>query len=504
MSDGGSDRRWRARSAAIDGAGVTSDLSADDINREIQTAIDHLQGNRVADASALLDRLAPHCRDRADFFRLRGLIALRGRDAPAAQSALEAAARLAPAAAIHQFDLAEHYRLMGKPVEAIGHYRQALARDPQAAPVRIALAGTLAASGQPRAALGELDQAVAHAGRNLPALLAAAACYRELKRTDSAIRCLRQALALRPGDLKIQAFLRDLHTEQVRPWHFRMMNDRARNQAYDGAIRRAIGPTTQVLEIGTGSGLLSMMAARAGAKLVTTCEQVETIAEAAADIVRRNGFDGRIKVIPKRSTQLVVGVDLPERADLLISEILSDRLLAEQVLPSTAHARQHLLKPGAQIIPREIAAVVRLVGGAFLQESTSVSTIEGFDLSPFNRFIPKSVSISMESGQFESLGDDVEVFRFDLRVDGHRPEERRLRLTARRAGTALGLLQWLRLQLDDVETFENRPAEQVTPAAWRQVFHPFPRPVELHEGQALEVWAAHDLLSLAFAPLPPA
>ena len=43
--------------------------------------------------------------------------------------------------------------------------------------------------------------------------------------------------------------------------------------AYDAALRRAIRPGCRVLEIGTGSGLLAMMAARAGAAQVVTCER---------------------------------------------------------------------------------------------------------------------------------------------------------------------------------------------------------------------------------------
>jgi len=89
------------------------------------------------------------------------------------------------------------------------------------------------------------------------------------------------ARALRPGDLKIQAFLRELYTSQVRPWHFRMMNDTA-----------ATAPTTPHPPRGRADHpcagdrhrlrLLSMMAARAGARLVRTCEVVESIAETAA------------------------------------------------------------------------------------------------------------------------------------------------------------------------------------------------------------------------------
>jgi type II protein arginine methyltransferase len=481
---------------------VTASPSADDVNREFQKAVEHYQGNRFAEASALLDRLAPHCGGRADYFRLRGHIAMRNRDAAGAFTALQRAAELAPRTALHQFELGEHYRMTGKPADAIRLYRQALALEPGAAIVRITLAGTLALTGNVRAALGEVDQAVAGAGDNLQVLLAAALAYRDLKQVDAAIRTLRRAQALRPGDLKIHAFLRELYTSQVRPWHFRMMNDAARNRAYDAAIRRAVGPATHVLEIGTGSGLLAMMAARAGARLVSTCEQVESIAETAAEIVQRNGFSERIKVIPKRSTQLAVGVDLPERADVLISEILSDKLLEEGVINSTVHARRQLLKPNGTMIPRAIAAVVRLAGGDFLREASMVDRIDGFDLTPFNRFVPNSISLSMEAGQMESYSDDIEVFRFNLMADNHRPEERQLQMTARRTGTVIGLLQWLRLQLDESESFENRPADTVTPSAWRQVFYPFTWPLEVREGETVALWAAHDVVSMAFAPLP--
>jgi tetratricopeptide (TPR) repeat protein len=472
-----------------------------DVDRRFQKAIEHFQSNRLADAAAVLDELAPRCAERAEFFRLRGLIAMRRRDPEAALEALQRAARLAPEAAVHQVDLAEHYKMSGQLAESIRHYQQALRLEPRAAMARISLAGMLAVTGQVAAALNEIDQAVAGAGNNLTVLISAALAYRDLKQADAAIRNLRRALALRPDDLGIRALLRDLLTSQVRPWHFRMMNDAARNQAYDAAIRRAVGPDTHVLEIGTGSGLLAMMAARAGARLVTTCEQVEAIAETAAEIVRRNGHAERVHVVPKRSTQLVVGVDLPERADVLISEVLSDKLLGEQVLASTTHARQHLLKPDAAIIPREIAAVVRLVGGPFLQESVSVGTVDGFDLSLFNRFAPVSISLSMESGLIESLSDDVEVFRFDLRQEGHRPEERRLQIRARRDGAVVGVLQWLRLQLDDEISFENRPPEQVAPSAWRQVLYPFLTPLQVRAGETVQLWAKHDLMNLAFAPI---
>jgi type II protein arginine methyltransferase len=290
-----------------------------------------------------------------------------------------------------------------------------------------------------------------------------------------------------------------MQTSQVRPWHFRMMNDRPRNRAYDAALRRAVTPGSHVLEIGTGSGLLALMAARAGAALVTTCEMVEIVAEAAADIVARNGYGERVKVIAKKSTELQVGVDLPRPADVLLSEILGDRLLSEDVLRSTADARRRLTKPDAILIPRGVSAIARLVGGAFFAESASVGRVEGFDLTPFNRFTPSTISISMESGKFDSLSDDLEAFRFDLRQTEHGPGEARLHFSVSRTGTCLGVLQWLRLELHDDIVFENAPAEQIAPSAWRQVFHPFAAPIAVQPGQPVAVRAKHDLNNLAFA-----
>jgi type III protein arginine methyltransferase len=78
----------------------------------------------------------------------------------------------------------------------------------------------------------------------------------------------------------------------VPPWHFAMMNDVPRNSAYEEAIRR-VAPGRSVLDIGTGAGLLAMMAARAGAKWVVSCEQTPWIAAKAREVVAANGVGDR-------------------------------------------------------------------------------------------------------------------------------------------------------------------------------------------------------------------
>jgi type II protein arginine methyltransferase len=107
----------------------------------------------------------------------------------------------------------------------------------------------------------------------------------------------------------------------------------------------------RVLEIGTGSGVLAMMAARAGAAEVLTREINPIVAETARANIARNGYADRVRVIDKHSDKLDVQHDLGERMDLPVSEIVGNDLLCENILPAQERAVRDLLKPGAPVIP---------------------------------------------------------------------------------------------------------------------------------------------------------
>ena len=112
-----------------------------------------------------------------------------------------------------------------------------------------------------------------------------------------------------------------------------MMNDDPRNQAYKDALVTTINEDTQVLEIGAGSGLLAMLAAQSGTKKrITTCEMTPVIASVAKEIIELNGFDNSVKVIAKASKDISIGEDLTEKADLIVSEVISNEFLGEGVL----------------------------------------------------------------------------------------------------------------------------------------------------------------------------
>ena len=131
--------------------------------------------------------------------------------------------------------------------------------------------------------------------------------------------------------------------------HVSMLNDRARTGAYLRAIREVVKPGDVVLELGTGTGVLAVAAAKAGARHVYTIE-VGSIGKVAEAIFADNGLSDRITLISGLSTQVTV----PERADVLISEIIGNEPLNERVLQSTRDAILRFLKPQARFVPRTL------------------------------------------------------------------------------------------------------------------------------------------------------
>lgn len=122
-----------------------------------------------------------------------------------------------------------------------------------------------------------------------------------------------------------------------------------------------------VLEIGTGTGILSAFAVRAGADHVYTIEASD-LADTARHILARNGLADRVTVLSGFSFD----VELPKRADLLVTETLGHFGFDEAILELTHDARKRLLTKRAPILP----AVTRLVVAPV--HAPDFATLHGF------------------------------------------------------------------------------------------------------------------------------
>lgn len=130
--------------------------------------------------------------------------------------------------------------------------------------------------------------------------------------------------------------------------HEEMLADHVRVDSYRRAIFGSAAALRgrAVLDVGAGTGVLSVFCAQAGARAVFAVE-ASAIAEQAARVVRQNGVQDRVQVI--RGT--VEGVELPEQVDVLVSEWMGYALLHESMLRSVVHARDRWLRPGGLLLP---------------------------------------------------------------------------------------------------------------------------------------------------------
>ncbi|NXA54393.1 ANM7 methyltransferase, partial [Nothocercus julius] len=161
----------------------------------------------------------------------------------------------------------------------------------------------------------------------------------------------------------------DYHQEIARSRYADMLHDKDRNVKYYQGIRAAVsrvkerGEKAIVLDIGTGTGLLSMMAASAGADFCYAVEVFKPMANAAVKIVEKNGFSDKIKVINKHSTEVTVGPDgdMQCRANILVTELFDTELIGEGALPTYEHAHKHLVQEGCEAVPHRATVYVQLV-----------------------------------------------------------------------------------------------------------------------------------------------
>ena len=156
--------------------------------------------------------------------------------------------------------------------------------------------------------------------------------------------------------------------------HARMLHDDRRTRDYLAAISAAVRPGDVVLDIGTGSGVLAVAAARAGARRVYAVEASD-IAEVAGRVFAANGVTDTVTLVPGWSRE----IELPEPADLLVAEIIGNEPLEEEILETTLDARHRLLKPEARLIPHTLtllARPLRLPDGEARQRAIGRAAVE--------------------------------------------------------------------------------------------------------------------------------
>lgn len=446
--------------------------------------------NRPGESCALFVRaIAARNKDTGIRNSFAGALMEQGRPEDAV-TALQQALQINPADVLTLKNLGAVLAASGQLLPAARYFQQAIELKPDFAEAHVGLAGALrdacrvdeALAHARRAAQLQPNSSVAHATHGV--------LLHELGRHSEALTALRRAIQLDPSNREAQSNLRVVYAAMVPKWHFTMLNDEARNDAYRRGIEAAVRPGDHVLEIGAGSGLLAMMAARAGAGRVTTCEVNPALADAARQIVAANGLADRVTVIGRKSTLLEIGRDLPQPADLLIMEIFDTVLIGEGVLPSLEDARRRLLKPEARVLPQRAQVYAAAVEIPHLRRVNPIREVAGFNLSGFDVFRnPAGEMVELSREPHRLLTRAFPVFDFDFRASVPGSGQKRVDVRVRESGTIHAVAVWYDLHLDDAISMSTAPGAKGN--HWGQGISFLPADLEVKEGQRLQAQAVY-------------
>lgn len=321
-------------------------------------------------------------------------------------------------------------------------------------------------------------------------------CFDHAQYSD-ALECFSRAMGLDIENEEAKLAYNQVIQMVVPRYHFSMLNDTQRNEVYESAIREAVDENKTVLDVGTGSGLLSMLSARAGAKKIFACEIVGPIAEVARNVISANGYSDRIKVINKKSNELVIGVDIPNKLDLLITETIDSALIGEGIIPIIRHARAHLLKENAEIIPRGARVIAALIESQEIYGLNHADTVCGLDLRAFNNLSTKGpYPVRLKIFNHRFLCEPFEICKFDFKLEKLTPRGYTISIPKPQSGICHAVAFWFDLYLDEKTTFTNSPFSATT--HWKQAIQCFPLPIQIGAGHKLQLSVYQNLTKFHF------
>ena len=257
-----------------------------------------------------------------------------------------------------------------------------------------------------------------------------------------------------------------------------MIADSARFNAYAEAIARCVRPGNVVVEIGCGPAVFSLLACRAGARHVYAID-TEDIVATARQIATANGFADRIQFFQSDSRK----TELPERANVIISDIRGVLPLFSGGIASLKDARQRFLAPGGLLIPRRDVLKAALVEAQQFYSELTLPWRESVKESELS--VPlKMVLNTPHSSRIkpEQLMSETKNFcSLDYAGNPAINASAKLNFSASRSGNAHGIALWFETELCDGIGFSSGPESAVT--IYGHLFLPWLEPVSLQEGQ---------------------
>jgi protein arginine N-methyltransferase 1 len=261
-----------------------------------------------------------------------------------------------------------------------------------------------------------------------------------------------------------------------------MISDRLRFDAYARALRQTVRPGDVVLDIGTGTGIFALLAARLGARHVYAVETSDAV-QLGRECAAASGLADAITFQQGLSTDL----SLPERADVIVSDLRGVLPLHDGHLHAIIDARKRLLKPLGQLIPLRDTIKTAVVSNAAVYERLAApweGQALGLDLAPALRLATNRWRNAV-IGAEDLVTAPAELFTLDYPSIVATGAAGSTALTVERAAIAHGLAVWFDAELADGITLTTAPGSPRL--VYGHAFFPWPQPRPLNPGDRAEI-----------------
>jgi len=254
--------------------------------------------------------------------------------------------------------------------------------------------------------------------------------------------------------------------------YYDMIADKVRMDSYRKAIFEVVSKGDVVVDLGAGLGVLSFFALQAGASRVYAIEKMDSV-NLAERIAAINGFTDRMVFINEISTR----VDLPEKADVLVSETLGSFAVDENTLPFTIDARKRFVKEGGRLVPGRLKLwLVPVEAPAAYRKIDIWKSVDGIDFSPAREeFSRKLLVEEITPGNY--LAEPAQIAKVDLFTAEKPFVTADAAFITSRPGTLHGFGGWFECQMAPGVSFDTSPASPTT--HWKQAFFPAKEPVRV-------------------------
>lgn len=275
--------------------------------------------------------------------------------------------------------------------------------------------------------------------------------------------------------------------------HQLLLSDHRCQASYQEAINRAVKPGDVVVDLGTGSGIHALFAARAGARKIYAIDS-DPFLQVAREVIHANGFGDKVEFIYGDSRQ----IELPEQADIVISNI--GFLYSLKCLPD-AHRR--FLKQGGRMLPSGLQiSLVPYTDQAFYDSQIKMWDKEIFGLS-FSALKKLAVHhphyTQLTPGAYLAAPQDAPLI--DLSLSSAAKASFHMEFVVSKAGSMHALGGWYRFFDGSDVLVSTEPPLQLNGELWSNFILPLEKPMDLKVGDKVSCEISMDFETLSDSSL---